>query len=96
MGMIKSGDEPKGEMEIGGNAAALLDNYKEQIVGLLSERDALNERIKEVVAEAKSNGFSGPTLRKLAAAARADQDKRLEAEAIQRTYLRAVGLKVAE
>lgn len=92
----RAADAAKSENAIGGNAAALLANYKDQISSLFDERDAINESVKNVLAEAKSNGFSGPAIRKLVSAARTDQQKRLEKEMLERVYMRATGVAVAE
>lgn len=63
----------------------------ERVERLVSEREEINEQVKEVFAEAKGNGFDVPILRKVISIRRQDRAKRLEEEAILDLYLSATG-----
>jgi uncharacterized protein (UPF0335 family) len=57
----------------------------------LAER---SEDRKQIYAEARSCGFDVPTLKKIVALRKMDDDDRLAAEALLATYMHAVGMAV--
>lgn len=75
----------------GGNASAQLTSVVERIERLEEEKRELADDIKEVYAEAKSNGFDTATIRKAIRIRAMDPAKRAEAEAMLDTYLAALG-----
>lgn len=73
-------------------AADQLKSIIARLERLLEEVDALKGDIKEVYAEAGSNGFDVKTLRRIIAIRRKDHDERQEEEALLDTYLTALGM----
>ncbi|WP_375274470.1 DUF2312 domain-containing protein [Methylorubrum thiocyanatum] len=73
-------------------AADQLKSIIARLERLLEEVDALKGDIKEVYAEAGSNGFDVKTLRRIIAIRRKDHDERQEEEALLDTYLSALGM----
>jgi uncharacterized protein (UPF0335 family) len=53
----------------------------------------LTEDIKEIYAEAKSNGFDSKTMRKLVRLRKMDTEKRREEEELLELYKSAIGLE---
>ena len=78
--------------EVGGNAAAGLKGYVERVDRLMEERKGINDDIKDIIAEAKANGFNGPAVRRAVRMYRMEKEKRDEMIAIDDTYLAALGL----
>jgi len=78
--------------EVGGNAAAVLKGYVERVDRLMEERKGINDDIKDIIAEAKANGFNGPAVRRAVRMYRMEKEKRDEMIAIDDTYLAALGL----
>lgn len=75
--------------------AAQLRSIVERYERVSDEIEELNDDRKEILAEAKANGYDPATIRKVAKLKneRPDQKtKRLEREAIFETYLAALGL----
>ena len=60
------------------------------------EKAALAADLREVYAEAKSNGFDVKALRSVIRLRKQDETKRKEAEAVLTTYLHALGMAEAE
>lgn len=83
-------DEPN----IGHNSVAgdQLRSYIERVERLEEEKATIAEDIKEVYAEAKSNGFSSKILRKVVRMRKMDKAARDEEEAITTAYLHALGM----
>lgn len=77
---------------VGGNAGAVLKNFVERVDRLMNERDGINSDIRDVVAEAKANGFDGPAVRRAVRMYRMESQKRQEQLALDETYLAALGL----
>lgn len=69
-----------------------LKSIVERIERLEIEKDIISNDIKEVYAEAKSNGFYTKGLRKVIAIRKQDRDERMEHEAILETYMQALGM----
>ena len=63
----------------------------DRIEALESDKAEIASDIKEVYAEAKSNGFDPKIIRKVVALRRMDRDKRAEEQALIDTYMAALG-----
>lgn len=68
-----------------------LKSFVERIERTEEEIKALNEDKRDIYAEAKSNGFDVPVLKKVISIRRMYRDKRIEMETILDLYLSAVG-----
>ncbi len=77
---------------VGGIAGDILTAYIERIERLEEEKKNLGGDIREVYAEARSNGFEPKIMRKLVALRRMDQADRLEQEELLDLYRRAIGV----
>ena len=78
-------------MSEGNVAADQLRLFIERIERLEEEKKGLQDDIKEILAEAKGNGFDVKVLRKVVRIRKQDRAKRLEEEAILDLYLSAIG-----
>ena len=80
--------------EIGHNGIAKdqLLSIIERIERLEEEKKGIADDIKEVYAEAKSNGFDTKTLRKVIAMRKMDQAEGQEQEALLDIYMNALGM----
>ncbi len=78
--------------EPGGIAAAQLKSIIERIERLEEERKALADDIRDVYAEAKSNGFDTKTLRSVVRLRSQDRAEREEQAALLDLYLHALGM----
>ncbi len=77
---------------VGGVSADQLKSIISRIEKLIEEKQAIADDIKEVYAEAKSNGFAVPIIREIIKIRKLDAAEREEKEAVLDTYLRAIGL----
>jgi uncharacterized protein (UPF0335 family) len=73
-----------------------LRTFVARIERLEEEKAALAADLREVYAEAKSNGFDVKALRSVVRLRKQDEIKRNEAEAVLATYLHALGMAEAE
>ena len=73
-------------------AAGQIKSIIERVERLEEEKDALASDIKEVFAEAKSNGFDVKVLRQIIKIRKMDSAERQEQEAILDLYMHALGL----
>ena len=64
----------------------------ERIERLEEEKKTISDDIRDVYAEAKSNGFDVKALRQVVRLRKQDVDERKEQEAILETYLQALGM----
>jgi len=78
--------------EAGGIAAAQLRSVVERIERLEEEKTALATDIREVYAEAKSNGYDVKTLRQVVRLRKIETSDRQEQEALLDVYLHALGM----
>ena len=78
--------------EPGGIAAAQLKSIIGRIERLEEERKALADDIRDVYAEAKSNGFDTKTLRSVVRLRSQDRAEREEQAALLDLYLHALGM----
>jgi uncharacterized protein (UPF0335 family) len=72
-------------------AQSQLKSIIERIERLEQEKSEVAEQIKELMAEAKGNGFDGKILRKVIRIRKQDRAQRQEEEAILDLYLSALG-----
>jgi uncharacterized protein (UPF0335 family) len=77
-------------------AQGQLRSLIERIERLEEEKKAIAADIKEVYAEAKSNGFDVKVIRKVVSLRKKDQAERAEEEAMLDLYLAALGMIVSE
>lgn len=76
---------------IGGIAADALRQFIERVERLEEEKKALQDDIKDVYSQAKSQGFDTRILRKIVALRRKDRQEREEEEQLLDLYLAAIG-----
>ena len=69
-----------------------LKAFIERVERLEEEKKAIVDDIREVLAEAKGNGYDVRALRTVIRLRKQDQDERREQEAILETYLHALGM----
>lgn len=74
-----------------GIAAGQLRSFIERIERLEEEKANLMADIREVYAEAKSNGFEPKIMRQVIKLRKMDRDDRQEQEALLDLYLSAIG-----
>lgn len=73
-------------------AADALRLYIERAERLIEERKGISDDIKDVFAEAKSNGFDIPTMKWAIKERAIERQKREEANALRETYAVQLGL----
>ncbi|MDQ4136901.1 MAG: DUF2312 domain-containing protein [Pseudomonadota bacterium] len=73
-------------------AADQLKSFIERIERLEEEKAGITGDIKEIYAEAKSNGFDTKVIRKIISIRKKDYAERQEEEAILELYLQALGM----
>lgn len=76
----------------GGVAAGQIKSIIDRVERLEVEKDALAGDIREVYAEAKSNGYDAKVLRQIVRLRKVDKAERDEMEAILDLYLHALGM----
>ncbi|WP_137045978.1 DUF2312 domain-containing protein [Pseudolabrys sp. FHR47] len=69
-----------------------LKSIIERIERLEEEKKATSDDIKDVYAEAKSNGFDAKALRTIVRLRKQDANERREQEEILETYMHALGM----
>lgn len=75
---------------VGAVAGDRLLSFVERVFHIDDEIKSLNEGKKEILAEAKSNGFDLKVLREVMRIMRRDKDERDEHESLLNVYLRAI------
>ena len=75
-------------MEIAGD---ILRSFIERIERLEEEKKGLGDDIRDVYAEAKSQGFEPKIMRQVIALRKLDRSERLEREALLDVYMSALG-----
>ena len=73
-------------------AADQLRLFLERIERLEEEKKGIADDVKDVYAEAKSNGYDTKTMRKIVALRRMEKHARDEMDALLETYRNALGL----
>lgn len=76
----------------GGVAAGELRQFIERIERLEEEKAALQDDIKDVMAEMKGRGYDIAAVRAILKLRKQDPDERQEAEAILELYMNALGM----
>ncbi|MBS1180425.1 MAG: hypothetical protein H6Q99_305 [Proteobacteria bacterium] len=76
----------------GGVAAGELRQFIERVERLEEEKAALQDDIKDVMAELKARGYDVKAVRTILALRKKDPDERQEAEAILELYMNALGM----
>lgn len=76
----------------GGVAAGELRQFIERIERLEEEKAALQDDIKDVMAELKGRGYDVKAVRAILKLRKQDPDERQEAEAILELYMNALGM----
>lgn len=66
--------------------------FIERVERLEEEKKGLTDDIRDVYAEAKSQGFDGKTMRQIVRLRRLEKHVRQEADALMETYRAALGL----
>ena len=79
-------------MSEGNVAADQLRLFIERIERLEEEKKGIADDVKDVYAEAKSNGYDTKTMRKIVALRRMEKHARDEMDALLETYRNALGL----
>jgi uncharacterized protein (UPF0335 family) len=78
--------------DVGGVAGEHLRSFIQRIERLEEEKKTISEDIREVFAEAKSNGFDPKIMRQVLKLRRMETADRQEQEALLETYLAALGM----
>ncbi|CAI9415769.1 DUF2312 domain-containing protein [Pleomorphomonas diazotrophica] len=76
----------------GGVAAGELRQFIERVERLEEEKAALQDDIKDVMAELKGRGYDVKAVRAILKLRKQDPDERQEAEAILELYMNALGM----
>lgn len=79
-----------GEVDLGGNAQAVLKTLTARIERLEEEKAEVGGQVKDVYAEAKSQGFDTKAMRAMIRRRRMDKQARDEFDAILETYEAAI------
>lgn len=82
-------DETEGQ---GGVAAGELRQFIERIERFEEEKAALDDDIKDVMAELKGRGYDVKAVRAILKLRKQDPDERQEAEAVLELYMNALGM----
>lgn len=80
-------------MSAGNVAADQLRLFIERIERLEEEKQGIADDVKDVYAEAKSNGYDVKTMRSIVRLRKMERNARMEAEALLETYKAALGLE---
>jgi uncharacterized protein (UPF0335 family) len=78
--------------DVGGIAGEQLKSIIERIERLEEEKKALAEDIKEVMAEAKGNGFEPKIIRRILSLRKRDRAEIDEEQTLLELYLQAIGM----
>lgn len=81
---------------VGGIAAPQLKSYVDRIENLEEQKSGVASDIRDVFAEAKSNGFDVPTLRAILKLRKIEAAKRQEQEHMLDLYKRALQMDLFE
>lgn len=75
-----------------GVTASQLRQIIERIERLEIEKSDIQESIKQVLSEAKANGFDTKAIKEIIKLRKKDNDQRAEEEAVLETYMSALGM----
>ena len=84
--------EDQGTNQIGGIAADALKQAIDRIERLEEEKKALAGDIKDIYAQAKSQGFDPKIIRKIVSLRKVERSEREEAEQLLELYMAAIGM----
>ena len=87
-----SAQEATAPTSVGGVSKGQLRSFIERIERLEEEKAALSADVREVYAEAKSNGYDPKIMRQVVRIRKMDGNERAEQEALLDTYLAALGM----
>jgi len=87
-----SAQEATAPDSVGGVSKGQLRSFIERIERLEEEKAALSADVREVYAEAKSNGYDPKIMRQVVRIRKLDGNERAEQEALLDTYLAALGM----
>ncbi len=87
-----SAQEATAPDSVGGVSKGQLRSFIERIERLEEEKAALSADVREVYAEAKSNGYDPKIMRQVIRIRKLDGNERAEQEALLDTYLAALGM----
>lgn len=79
--------------DTGGVSGQRLKAFIERVERLEEEKSALQEDIKDVMAEAKGVGFDTKIIRKVIRLRKMDKEKRNEEQELTELYLAAIGME---
>lgn len=79
---------------MGDNSAGLLRSTIDRIEAVEAERKQLAEDVKDIYAEAKSNGLNVKAMREIIRVRKQDADERRAHEEIVETYKSALGMLI--
>ncbi len=79
-------------MAVGGIASDVLKQFIERIERLEQEKRELSEHVKDIFAEAKSNGFEPKIMKQIIRVRKMKREELAEEEALLDAYKRAMGL----
>lgn len=82
-----------GGIEVGGVETPKLRSYVERIENLEKEKAAIAADVRDVYAEAKSNGFDTKAMRQIIKLRKMNHSDRVEQEYMLDLYKRALGLQ---
>lgn len=82
--------------KVGGIDTPKLKSYIERIERLEEDKAGVGADIKDIFAEAKSNGFDTKTMRKIIASRKLKAAERTEQEYVYDLYARALGMTSEE
>lgn len=85
-------DKGHNSKRVGGVAADQLRSVIERVERLEEEKAGIAADIKDVLAEARGNGFDVPTIRKILKMRKQDASEREEQETILDVYMNALGM----
>ncbi|MEI8396281.1 MAG: DUF2312 domain-containing protein [Rhodospirillaceae bacterium] len=79
--------------DVGGIAGAQLRSIVERVERLEEEKKGLQDDIKEIMAEAKGNGFEPKVVRKVISLRKKSKEDRQEEEMLLDLYKQALGME---
>ena len=82
------------KMAVGGIASDVLKQFIERIENLEQDKKEIAEHVRDLFAEAKSQGFEPKIMKQVIRARKMKREELEEEETLLETYKRAVGLTV--
>lgn len=91
--MTEIGHNSGEAQDAGGVSGQRLKGFIERVERLEEEKSALQEDIKDIMAEAKAVGFDTKIMRKIIRLRKMDKEKRNEEEELTELYKAAIGME---